>query len=84
MLIKCEFRNNLIKYLNCPFTVLFFFQITDDERALFGPDKTCVIKVMPLDAESVRVVLHCDITQDDVDIAIDKFKFVIKEFDSKV
>lgn len=60
------------------------YKITDDEKALFGDDKTCIIKVMPLDDESVRVVLYCDITQEDVDIAINKLKFVIKEFDSKV
>lgn len=60
------------------------YKITDDEKAVFGADRTCVIKVMPLDNESVRIVLHCDITQDDVDVAVNKLKFVIKEFDSKV
>lgn len=53
-------------------------QSTQEEVQVLGED----IRVLayPMTSTSVRVVVHCDITPQDIDRAIRKFKFVFEEF----
>lgn len=41
------------------------------------------VRASSRDVEFVRFVTHCDITDDDVDITIEKIVLVIKEFENK-
>ncbi|XP_054257692.1 L-allo-threonine aldolase-like isoform X2 [Macrosteles quadrilineatus] len=59
------------------------YKVTKEELDFFGEENPCVIKLFTISATEVRMVLCCNITDDDVTAAINKLQFVIREFDSK-
>lgn len=60
-----------------------FFQVTDEEVKYLGNEPPCVIKAFVVSKTEVRFVLCCNITDEDVEAANKKLKFVIQEFNSK-
>ncbi|XP_042239411.1 probable low-specificity L-threonine aldolase 2 [Homarus americanus] len=56
-------------------------QVTDEEVAAIG--ERVVARILPITDTAVRMVVHCDITHEDIQSVINKLKYVIKEFDGK-
>lgn len=59
------------------------YKVTKEELDFLGEENPCVIKLFTISATEVRIVLCCNITDDDVKAAIKKLQFVIQEFDDK-
>uniref|UniRef100_A0A8D9E2W0 Uncharacterized protein n=1 Tax=Cacopsylla melanoneura TaxID=428564 RepID=A0A8D9E2W0_9HEMI len=55
-------------------------KITDEEIAVLGRKNVCYIKVSSLAEHSIRIVLHLNVTVEDINLAIQKIEFVVKEF----
>lgn len=49
----------------------------------FGGEDACVVKIFTKSDTEVRLVLHCNITDQDVTSSIKKLQYVIREFDAK-
>lgn len=56
---------------------LSLFQVTDKEREEVG--ESIVVKTVPYSDTLLRFVLHCDISPQDVQRAINKFSYVLCE-----
>ena len=53
-------------------------QVTDAERAELG--KSIVVKVCELDKRTLRFVTHLDVSEEHVELAIQKFAYVSREY----
>ncbi|KAK7870313.1 hypothetical protein R5R35_003704 [Gryllus longicercus] len=69
------------KYMNAQEFCQRLSTVTDQEKTIFG-NKLVIVRAYPKNESSVRLVTHCDLTDDDVDAAIQKIKSVIQELES--
>uniref|UniRef100_A0A1B6KDU5 Aromatic amino acid beta-eliminating lyase/threonine aldolase domain-containing protein n=2 Tax=Graphocephala atropunctata TaxID=36148 RepID=A0A1B6KDU5_9HEMI len=58
------------------------FKVTEEESKDLGED-TCVIKLFLKSSTEIRLVLCCNITDEDVTAAVKKLQYVIREFDGR-
>ncbi|XP_075230469.1 uncharacterized protein LOC142329673 isoform X2 [Lycorma delicatula] len=56
--------------------------VTEKERQDLN-GRVCAVQMFSMDRHSARIVLHNCITAEDVELAIEKLKYVIKEFEDK-
>ncbi|XP_054258459.1 L-allo-threonine aldolase-like isoform X2 [Macrosteles quadrilineatus] len=59
------------------------YQVTEEEEKYLGSENSCVIKLFKVSSTLVRMVVCCNISADDVQAAIRKLQYVVKEYDSK-
>lgn len=57
-------------------------QVHAEERDNLNEIRSTVVKITQINDSTVRIVLHKNITDEDVNIAIDKIKYVIGKIDS--
>ncbi|KAK8753010.1 hypothetical protein OTU49_001990, partial [Cherax quadricarinatus] len=57
-------------------------QVSDDEAEATG--QRVVARILPITDSAVRLVVHCDVTEKDIQMVIAKLKYVIKELDGKM
>ncbi|XP_071515663.1 uncharacterized protein [Panulirus ornatus] len=56
-------------------------EVTDEEEAALG--ERVIVRMLSLTDTAIRLVVHCDLTHDDIQSLIKKFQYVIKEFESQ-
>ncbi|XP_068217277.1 uncharacterized protein [Palaemon carinicauda] len=55
-------------------------QVTEEEASAIG--QKVIARMLPMTDTAVRLVIHCDVRDEDVALVISKLKYVIKEFDN--
>nr|XP_045588297.1 probable low-specificity L-threonine aldolase 2 [Procambarus clarkii] len=56
-------------------------QVSEEEAKATG--QRVVVRILPFTEYAARLVVHCDITKEDIKSVIKKLKYVIKEFNSQ-
>lgn len=64
------------------FVNINILQVDVDERDNLNEIRSTVVKISQMNDSSVRIVLHKNITDRDVDIAIEKIKYAIRKINS--
>ena len=58
-----------------------FFQVTEDESKALS--SKVIVKGMPFSKFVVRLVLHGNITKEETEMAAEKIKYVVENWDNK-
>ncbi|XP_042855811.1 probable low-specificity L-threonine aldolase 2 [Penaeus japonicus] len=74
LLLECD-----LKYVGPEQVCKRLSEVTEEERAATG--KEVIVRILPMTASSVRLVVHCNISPEDIPIVVEKLIYVIREFE---
>lgn len=55
--------------------------MTEQEKDDIGSDEVCVVRMNPFGPGAARIVTNCDVSDEDIALAIKKLKYVVNMFD---
>jgi threonine aldolase len=62
----------------CFYEIFFYKKVTEDEKNELK--KSIIVKVGEVDRKTVRLLTHLDVDSDQIDLAIEKIRYVANEY----